>query len=82
MADDIDGRLKAAQTQITAATTRQARAEVARDNARADVAKARETLSSFGVKTNADLKRVQAELDEEVETKTAEVERLLTEAGA
>lgn len=80
---DLEQRLSAAQQRITAATSRKARAEVERDNAKESLAATRKTLADeFGIKTNEDVKRVRAELEAEVEEAMATVESALEEAGA
>lgn len=80
---DVEERLNAAQQRIDAATSRKARAEVERDNAKESLAVARKTLvDEFGIKTNDDVKRVRSELDAEFEKAMREVEEALEEAGA
>jgi uncharacterized protein YqfA (UPF0365 family) len=79
----LEDDLRQIRTRISAARTKQARAEVQRDEARAKVAQAKTVLKDeFGVSTNAEIKAKRDELQADLDTATEEIKRALLEAGA
>lgn len=80
--EDVETRLRRAQTQLSAATARRARSEVEEENARAALAEAKEALKEFGIEKSEDLVRVRDELEAELEFAISEVEKALELAEA
>jgi hypothetical protein len=78
-----EDRLREIRQRISTVTATRARAQVEYENAQTRVASARADLKErFGVVTTEDAKRVQRELEEDLERQIEAVEAALTEAGA
>lgn len=83
MSDDLQERLRRVQTLSSQATATKARAEVEKENATRTVAEVKAELQEkHGVVTSDDLKRVRAELQEELESALQEAESALEKALA
>lgn len=79
----ISERLQAFETRIDQQKSKAARAQVEKEQAEQSLASARERLAEeFGAKTGADIARIRAELEEELETQLASIEADLEAAGA
>ena len=83
MAEDVEDRLRAAQTRLSQEHAAKARAEVEQENAQKIIAEVKSELKeSYGVVTGAELKEVRTNLDSELEAAVAEVESKLETASA
>lgn len=83
MATALDEELRTLRTKISSVQARKARAEVNKENAQAELAKARGILATeYGVKTPADAKTVLSTLSEDLEQAVARVRQELEAAEA
>ena len=79
----LEDNLREIRTRISSARTKQARAEVQRDQARANASQAKTVLGDeFGVTTNEEIKAKRAELQSALDTQMEKVTTALQEAGA
>lgn len=83
MSNDIELELRGLQQRIAQAQNAQTRAEVERDNAKAQIAETKKALKEqFGVETVEDAKALLKAKEEELQAELAKAEDLLVEAGA
>lgn len=79
----LEDNLREIRTRISNARTKQARAEVQRDEARAKVGQAKKVLADeFQATTNEEIKAKRAELQADLDAEIEKVQRALAEAGA
>lgn len=80
---DIQERLRSIQTRRSQAAAQRTRDEIEVENAEKALSKAKAELKEeFSVVTSEDLKKVRAQLAEELESALAEAEEQLAAAGA
>ena len=79
---DIETELKDIQARISSATTKRARAQVEKENAEAELAKAKKQLKEeFGVSTNDEARALLTELTEQRDAAIEEIKISLEKSG-
>lgn len=80
---DVEQRIREIRAEISAITSKKARAVVELDNAQSRLASARDTLKQeFGVSTTEEARAMITVLRKELDSAIAKIEKELSEAGA